>query len=90
MGIWLEVHLRNQLSSDDQITTCDAWGVYLLLREIEDIIMAPTIRSWVPYLEERIVAFHAIFQEVFPDKQIPKDSLSDPLSTTADSIWPTY
>lgn len=73
-----------------QISSYDAWKVYLLLREIGDIIMAPTIKmSWVPYLEEKIIEFHLRFQEVFPNKNT-QNALSDPLPLTADSISISY
>lgn len=57
----------------NQIHGCGAWDVYLLLREIGDIIMAPTVRKcWLPYLEERITVFPALVEEVFPGKHTPK------------------
>lgn len=69
---WTLFRLLPQMIGN-QIHGCSAWDVYLLLREISDIIMAPTIRKcWLPYLEEKITVFLALVEEVFPGKHTPK------------------
>ncbi|XP_067300110.1 uncharacterized protein [Pseudorasbora parva] len=58
----------------EQIPETDClWRLYLLLREIVDIVIAPVIRrSWIPYLSEKIVEFLSTFHQHFPGKITPK------------------
>lgn len=49
------------------------WDLYLLLREVVDIVMAPVVRkSWMPYLEEKITEFLVTFDSLFKGTSIPK------------------
>lgn len=49
------------------------WEMFLRLRCVTDIVLAPSIeRSWVPYLEHLIRDFLDSFLEIFPDSFQPK------------------
>jgi hypothetical protein len=49
------------------------WTLYLLCREICEIILAPVIDpAWLPYLEMKIAHHHALLQEIAPQAFIPK------------------
>lgn len=51
----------------------EASNVFLQLREISDIILAPVIdSSWLPYLDHIVGCFIADFNKVFPGRVIPK------------------
>lgn len=49
------------------------WALYLLCREISDIILAPNIKTcWLSVLEYKTTNFLKLFQDIFPGKQTPK------------------
>ena len=49
------------------------WQLFLCLREIGEIILAPTISaSWISYLEFLISSFLTDFRRLYPDKITPK------------------
>jgi len=49
------------------------WQLYILAREISDIVLAPVVDpAWLPYLELIIAHHHALLKEVAPKAFIPK------------------
>ena len=49
------------------------WQVYILAREITDIVMAPVVDpAWLPYLELIIAHHHTLLRDVAPKAFIPK------------------
>ncbi len=49
------------------------WELYLICREIGDIILAPRVqRSMLGYLKLRISDFLELFHELYPGKMTPK------------------
>ncbi|KAL2096068.1 hypothetical protein ACEWY4_008216 [Coilia grayii] len=69
---WTLFRLLPQMIGN-QILDCPAWDVYLYLRGIGDIIMAPIIKkSWLPYLDEMITTFLSLTEKVFPGVHTPK------------------
>ena len=50
-----------------------AWQLYLLAREICEILLAPVVDpAWLPYLELLIAHHHALLRDVAPKAFIPK------------------
>ena len=53
--------------------TMQGWLLYIMLRKIVDIMLAPVLDSnWIPYLEMQIAEFMTLFLELFPGKFSPK------------------
>jgi hypothetical protein len=49
------------------------FNIYLILREILDMVLASPVRkSWLPYIEILGINFHNMMVELLPDKVIPK------------------
>lgn len=81
VAIWEAVLWRILLFFDychfmiaEQIPETDClWSLFLLLREIVDMVIAPvTRRSCIPYLSEKIIDFLSTFHQHFVGKITPK------------------
>ncbi|CAF3338490.1 unnamed protein product [Rotaria sp. Silwood2] len=57
----------------DMVEHLKSFKIYLILREMLDIILAlPQRKSWLPYLETLSINFQCMMLELLPDKATPK------------------
>jgi len=57
----------------DIVQHLELFKIYLILRELLDMILAvPQRKSWIPFIETLSVNFQCMMLEMLPDKMIPK------------------
>ena len=70
---WCLFRLLPLLLGDVVDDTHKVWQLYILAREICEIVMAPVVDpAWLPYLELIIAHHHALLKDVAPKAFIPK------------------
>lgn len=70
---WTLFRLLTFVIGDKVPSTNKDWQLYLLLREITEILLAPTLgKSWVSYLGCLIAQFISDFKDLYPDAVTPK------------------